>query len=104
MDVIAVSKKTVAATINNEAIKNQVIGEVVDAAIYGGDVNQVLVEADLPFAVSTPSDQTEHPDDKLERILQRNGDKVDDVKKDPEFDAFLNQVVSTVKETKTVNT
>ena len=38
-DVIAVSKKTVAATINNEAIKNQVIGEVVDAAIYGGDVN-----------------------------------------------------------------
>jgi len=105
--VIAVSKKTVAAALNNEAIKNQVIGEVVDAAIHGGDVIQVLVEAELPFGVDVggPSDTT--PDDKLAKILQRTGENVDDVKNDPEFDAFLDQVVGAVEkssETRTVTT
>lgn len=106
-EVIAVSKKTVAAALNNEAIKNQVIGEVVDVAIHGGDVIQVLVEAELPFGVDVggPSDTT--PDDKLAKILQRTGENVDDVKNDPEFDAFLDQVVGAVEkssETRTVTT
>lgn len=96
-DIVAISKKSIVAKIANENIMTDVINNVVGAAFGGADVNQVIVDADLPFHVETPSDEAENPANKLERILNRAQGEIDSVKRDPEFNAFLSGVVKSVE-------
>lgn len=76
----------------------EVVDNVVGTALNGGDVAKAVVDANLPFQIETLSDDREDPADKLERILIRSKDgKVDTVKKDPEFNAFLKGVVDSIE-------
>ena len=77
---------------------SDVINNVIGTALSGGDVAKTIVDAELPFAVDTPSDKSEAPANKLERILDRTqkGD-VESVKRDPEFNAFLEGVVNSME-------
>jgi len=80
--------------IANEQIKENLIEDLLNLPNReGSDINDVVVEANLPFSVQTPSVGEEHPEEKLDRIVNRSGESVKDIKKDPEFDSFLNGIL-----------
>jgi hypothetical protein len=79
-EVAIVSKKSVAAKLGNELIKNDVIDEVVDLAINDAPVKAVeavIEKAALPFKVKTPAQQeAKQPNNTLKRMVCRNGECV----------------------------
>ena len=93
--VSAIAKTTFVAEITNDTVKDKILRDIVDAAEDGFDVNDVIAEQHLPFNVQTPSivDDDEPAEEKIKRIVCRNGDCVGDIKRDPEFDSFLESVL-----------
>ena len=56
----------------------------------------MIVEAELPFPVKEPrtfEDHAEDPNETLDRMRCRNGNCAEKVKKDPEFDGFISNVL-----------
>ena len=97
--VAKIAKKKADSKISNEDIKKNILFDILHTEAEGGDVQGVVENAHLPFAVNA----FEHfgnnlgaaPGEKLNRILCRNGDcSPETVKADPEFDSFLNQVLA----------
>jgi hypothetical protein len=94
--VAEAAKTSIVAEITNDTIKDKLMEDVVDFVSLGADINDIVAEQNLPFKVQTPSliDDSEAAESKLDRIVCRSGECVDDIKKDPEFDSFLSGVLS----------
>jgi len=94
-EVSKIAKTTFVAEITNETVKDKILREIVGAASAGEDVNKVIARQHLPFDVQTPFivNDKEGADMKLDRIVCRSGDCVGNIKKDPEFDSFLGEVL-----------
>ena len=93
--VSKIAKTTFVADITNDTVKDKIVGEIVGAANLGIDVEDVIEAQQLPFDVKTPDivDDNEGVEDKLNRIVCRNGKCVGEIKRDPEFDGFLKSVM-----------
>ena len=94
-DVATIAKKVFVADITNDTVKDKILREIVDAASIGESITEVIASQKLPFDVQAPLivDDEEPADKKLDRIVCRSGDCIDDIKSDVEFDSFLAQVV-----------
>jgi len=102
-NVATIAKTTFVADITNDTVKDKILREIVDAAELGLDVNKVIKEQHLPFNVQAPllQDENETPEQKLDRIVCRSGDCLNDIKQDPEFDSFIGQVLKNFDDYKT---
>ena len=97
--VAKIAKKSVAAKLTNDTIKNDVIEEVVDLALSNASVEsveKVIEEASLPFDVATPGkkvEKKEQPNNTLKRMVCRNGECLMTLKEDPEFNGYLEGII-----------
>lgn len=94
--VAKISKKSVTAKLTNDIIMENVIDTVLDVARNGGSpdaMDEVIEEAGLPFPVKTPGQANESPNETMKRMVCRNGECVESVKNDPEFDGYLEGMI-----------
>lgn len=94
--VAKISKKSVTAKLTNDIIMENVIDSVLDVARNGGSpdtMDEVIEEAGLPFPVKTPNKANESPNETMTRMVCRNGECVESVKNDPEFDTYLEGMI-----------
>ena len=93
--VSKIAKTTFVADITNDTVKDKIINEIVEATKVGIDLADIIEQQDLPFDVKAPEIviDDEAPEEKLNRIVCRNGKCVGAIKKDIEFDGFLKSVI-----------
>ena len=101
--VAEAAKTAFVAEITNDAIRETILKDIMGVIDIGNDINDLIKEQNLPFGVQTPliKGDDETAEEKLDRIVCRSGDCVDDIKKDPEFDGFLSGVLSNFSDFRT---
>lgn len=95
-DVANIAKQHVVAEVANETVKADLIDDLETAKDAGLDVSSLVQEAELPFDVDTDL----KPDDVLERIEKREGEDIEAIKNDEEFDVFLARILQQFEESK----
>ena len=95
-DVANISKQHVVAEVANETVKADLIDDLSAAKDAGLDVSSLVEEAELPFDVDTDL----KPDDVLQRIENREGEDIDAIKNDEEFDVFLARILQQFEDSK----
>jgi len=99
-ELVAAAKTALVAEVTNDAVKGTLLDEVMGlVGTQEASLNDWITKQELPFDIQSPPmiDDTEPAELKLERIVCRSGDCVDEFKKDPEFDDFLAGVIKGTK-------
>ena len=93
--VSKIAKTTFVADITNDTVKDKIINEIVEATEIGIGLEDIIKQQDLPFNVEAPEIviDDEAPEEKLNRIVCRNGKCIGEIKRDIEFDGFLKSVM-----------
>ena len=93
--VATIAKTTFVADITNDTVKDKIINEIVEASKVGIGLEDIIEAQDLPFDVKAPEIviDDEAPEEKLNRIVCRNGKCIGEIKRDIEFDGFLKSVM-----------
>ena len=93
--VSKIAKTTFVADITNDTVKDKIINEIVEASKVGIGLEDIIEAQDLPFDVKAPEIviDDEAPEEKLNRIVCRNGKCIGEIKRDIEFDGFLKSVM-----------
>ena len=89
-DVATISKQAAIAAIGNDKVKDDLVSDLEDAADDGIDLGDLVDQASLPFDVDTEMD----PENVIDRIEFRQGDDVEAIKSDEEFDVFIAKILA----------
>ena len=89
-DVASISKQAAIAAIGNDKVKDDLVSDLEDAQGDGIDLGDLVEDASLPFDVDTEMD----PENVIDRIEFRQGDDVEAIKQDEEFDVFIAKILA----------
>jgi len=96
-NIAEAAKTALVAGISNDSVKETLLSEVMGLVGIGSNVGDWVEHQGLPFSVQAPPVVLagEPSEDKLDRIVARSGDGdiVATIKKDPEFNSFLDGVL-----------